>query len=152
MDENAEPKFLKSQSFRSLLVAASSQAVEQTLTRFGFRVADGPNELQEDMLFLRRFRQGNPLQRIERMELQMAEHERRDEARQKEILDKLEDAKEDRAVTHARITALKADVNSIIKPDGPLESLRRDNRNALLSILGTAFVIIGVLVLKYVMP
>ena len=150
-----------------LLVKTVKDAVEHTLIRFGFRVSDGPNEIQEDILFLRRLRLGNPLARLERMELQMAEHEKRDEQRQGEILGKLEDARRDRELVHKRVSDLKVAVASemtnlktevtkkvdeIAGEDGPLEKLRADNRAALLAMLGLAITVIGYLLVRYVFP
>src|SRR5688572_14636140 len=128
------------------IIKTVKEAVETTLIRFGFRIAD-PNEVQEDMLFVRRLRLGNPLARLERMELQMAEHEKRDEQRQQEILRSLNDAAQGRETLHKRISELKTEVTNkfdgvkttvdnsiagITGKDGPLDELRKDNRNALL--------------------
>lgn len=141
-----------------------SEAVEATLVRFGFRVAD-PNEIQEDMLFVRRLRLGNPLARLERMEVQLAEHEKRDEQRQLEILRALGEASSGRELLHKRISDLKLSVANEIQTvkttvdnsisaisTGPLEELRKDNRNALIAMLGVALTIIGVLLVTYVFP
>lgn len=159
--------FIQSPFFRTIITEASKNAIEHTLVRLGFRMSDGANEIQEDMLFLRRLRQGDPLRRLERMEVQMAEHEKRDEERQVEILQKLADAKQDRELTHRRVSELKAGVNQdmqilrnamntkideVVGKDGPLDSLRKDNRSALLAILGTALTVIGILLYKYVLP
>ncbi len=151
----------------NLLVKTVKDAVEHTLIRFGFRVSDGPNEIQEDVLFLRRLRLGNPLARLERMELQLAEHEKRDEERQKQILDRLADAKADRELVHRRVSDLKISVaadlstlkttfetkvDEIVGKEGPLAELRKDNRAALLAMLAIALSVIGFLIVKYVLP
>ncbi len=153
-------------STEEFLSKTVKEAVETTLIRFGFRIAD-PNEVQEDMLFVRRLRLGNPLARLERMELQMAEHEKRDEQRQQEILRTLNDATAGRETLHKRISELKTEVTqkfdgvkttvdnsiaSITGKDGPLDELRKDNRNALLGMLGLALTVIGYLLIRYVFP
>ena len=159
--------FVQSPYFKTTLVEASKNAIEHTLTRLGFRMADGVNEIQEDMLFLRRLRQGDSIRRLERIEVQLSDHEKRDEERQREILEKLAEAKDDREVVHRRVSELKSSVatdfermstafnskiDQITGKEGPLEDLRKDNRNALLGILGIALAVIGVLLVKYVLP
>lgn len=155
-----------------LLTKTVRDAVEHVLTRFGFRIGDGPNEIQEDVLFLRRLRLGNPLARLERIELQMAEHEKRDEERQREILRQLEDAKEGREIVHRRITDLKSAVAAefggirtalttqtlnIIGEDGPvqelkdgLKAIRDQNRNALVALVVVLLGAVGAFCVKYV--
>lgn len=148
--------FIHSPYFKTTLGEASKNAIEHTLVRLGFRMHEGANEIQEDMLFLRRLRQGDGLKRLERMEFAMAEHEKQDERRQKEILDKLNEAKQDRELVHKRVSDLKTSVDTkideITGKDGPLDELRKDNRNAVIFILGVALTVIGALLLKYVLP